>query len=112
MNEAEFLGLVELVFDRLEEQIDAWLAEVDVDLDMHRHSNVLTLIFEEDQAHIIITTQAALKEIWVAAPSGGFHYRYDGHHWVDTKAGMPLHEALSLLCSEFATNHDALTLSL
>jgi CyaY protein len=38
----------------------------------------------------------------VAARSGGFHYRYDGKHWNDTRGGPPLPDALSQICSEAA----------
>ena len=28
-----------------------------------------------------------MQEIWLAARSGGYHYRHDGKAWVDTKTG-------------------------
>jgi CyaY protein len=38
--------------------------------------------------------------MWLAARSGGFHYRFDGNHWKDTRGGTDLHQALSSICSE------------
>jgi CyaY protein len=36
-----------------------------------------------------------MQEIWVAARAGGFHYRYDGKQWTDTRSGQELYAALS-----------------
>ncbi|ARP88335.1 iron donor protein CyaY [Bordetella genomosp. 9] len=101
MNETEFLALAEQVLDRIESQADDWSASLDVDVEANRSGNVLTLIFEDD-THVVVNSQAAMQEIWVAARSGGFHYRYDGQHWLDTRGGPPLHDALSQICSEAA----------
>jgi CyaY protein len=101
MNETEFLALTEQVLDRLESQVDDWAAKLDVDVEAERSGNVLTLVFEDD-THVVVNSQAAMREIWVAARSGGFHYRYDGRQWLDTRGGPPLHDALSQICSEAA----------
>jgi CyaY protein len=101
MNETEFLALAEQVIDRIESQADDWAGSLDVDVEASRSGNVLTLVFEDD-THVVVNSQAAMQEIWVAARSGGFHYRYDGQHWLDTRGGPPLHDALSQICSEAA----------
>ncbi|AOB33194.1 frataxin [Bordetella sp. H567] len=101
MNETEFLALAEQVLDRIESQADDWAGSLDVDVETSRSGNVLTLVFEDD-THVVINSQAAMQELWVAARSGGFHYRYDGQHWRDTRGGPDLHEALSQICSEAA----------
>jgi CyaY protein len=101
MNETEFLALTEQVLDRIESQADDWAASLDVDVEATRSGNVLTLVFEDD-THVVVNSQAAMREIWVAARSGGFHYRYDGQHWIDTRGGPPLHDALSQICSDAA----------
>jgi CyaY protein len=38
--------------------------------------------------------------MWLAARSGGFHYRFDGQHWKDTRGGADLHDTLSQVCSD------------
>ncbi|OWT75027.1 MULTISPECIES: iron donor protein CyaY [unclassified Achromobacter] len=101
MNETEFLALVEQVLDSLESQADDWAASLDVDIEANRSGNVLTLVFEDD-THVVVNSQAAMQEIWVAARSGGFHYRYDGKHWNDTRGGPGLADALSQICSDAA----------
>ncbi len=56
----------------------------------------------ENGSKIIINSQAPMQELWVAARSGGFHYRRDGERWVDTRSGSELYAALSGYVSEQA----------
>jgi CyaY protein len=103
MNETEFLALTEQVLDRIESLADGWATSLDVDVEVNRSGNVLTLVFE-NITPVIVNSQAARREIWVAARSGGFHYRYDDpcQHWLDTRGGPSLNDALSQICSEAA----------
>jgi CyaY protein len=41
-----------------------------------------------------------MQEIWVAAKSGGFHYRRDGERWVNTRDQSELFASLSRMASE------------
>lgn len=99
MNETEFLARSEAILDSLESQSDDWAALPDLDIEAVRSGNVLTLIFD-DRIHVVVNSQAPMREMWVAAPSGGFHYRFDGRLWQDTRGGPNLAEALSQICSE------------
>lgn len=101
MNETEFLALAEKVLDLIESQADDWPGSHDVDIDVTRNGNVLTLAFE-DGPTIVVNSQAAMQEIWLAARTGGYHYSFDGQTWNDTRGGPALHEALSQICSEAA----------
>jgi len=101
MTETEFFALAEGVLDSLESQADDWAGALDIDVEATRNGNVLTLVFE-DGTQVVVNTQAAMQEIWVAARSGGYHYRYDGQHWQDTRGGPGLADALSQICSEAA----------
>ena len=99
MNETEFLARVDRILDSVEAQADTWFENLDLDVETRREGHVLNLVF--DNGHqIVINSQAPLQEIWVAARSGAFHYRFDGENWKDTRAGQDLHDALSRLCSE------------
>jgi CyaY protein len=42
------------------------------------------------------------REIWVAARAGGFHFRWDGDAWRDTRDAAELMEKLSSLASQQA----------
>jgi CyaY protein len=39
------------------------------------------------------------REIWVAARAGGFHFRWDGSSWRDSRDGSELFAALSKIVS-------------
>jgi CyaY protein len=77
--------------------------ELDLDLDVERQGgNVINIRFR-DKSVIVVNTQPPLHEIWVAAKSGGYHYRWAGTLakplWLDTKTGKELLSDLS----EFAS---------
>jgi CyaY protein len=103
MTESEFDERVRQILDAIETQADQWFDELDVDIDTKREANVLNMLFE-NSIPVVINSQAPLQEIWVAAPSGGFHYGFNGTHWKDTRGGPDLHEALSQIFSE-VTGH-------
>ena len=48
----------------------------------------------------MVNSQAPLQEMWVAAPSGGFHYKFDNSNWVDTRTGTTLQDNLSSIFSD------------
>ena len=41
-----------------------------------------------------------MQEMWVAARSGGFHYKHDGQHWRNTRDGTEFFETLQRLAQE------------
>jgi CyaY protein len=71
------LRAIELACDRLNDQTDA-------DIDNQRVGGMITLTFS-NRSQIIINLQKPLQEVWMAARAGGFHYRFDGTAWQDTK---------------------------
>ncbi|KAJ8138216.1 hypothetical protein OY671_008570, partial [Metschnikowia pulcherrima] len=101
MSESEFLALIDQVSNSIESQADDWAASLDVDVETSRSGNVSTMVFE-DNTHVVVNSQAAMQESWVAARSGGFHYRYDGQNWNDTRGGPKLPDASSQICSAAA----------
>ncbi len=111
MNESEFLAVAVAVLDAIEVQVDRWYDEQDIDIEGERNGNVLTLSFE-DRSQVVINTQAPMQEIWVAARSGGFHYRLqeDGS-WIDSRSGKELADALSDIVSDQANTGLRVSLS-
>jgi len=103
MTETEFHKRVHAILETIETYADEWYESLDVDVDTKREANVLSLLFD-NRVPVVINSQAPMQEIWVAAPSGGFHYRFDGQRWNDTRGGLVLHEALSQIFSD-ATGH-------
>jgi CyaY protein len=95
MTDSEFEALADAAIAGVERAIEA--SPLDADLEM-KGAGVLELEFA-DGARMVINRHSAAREIWVAAPSGGFHFRYDGSGWRDTRSGKELFAALSELLS-------------
>ncbi len=95
MTEGEYKTLADAFFARLQDALDG----VDAGLDYELAAGGVLEIEFDDGSRIIVNRQGAAHEIWVAARSGGFHYRWDGNAWRDTRSGEELFEALSRLAS-------------
>ena len=95
MDETEFSAAAERALERIE----AALEESGVDADVELKPGGVIEIEYADGSRMVINRHAAAREIWVAAPSGGFHFRWDGTAWRDTREGSELFAALSRLVS-------------
>ncbi len=109
MTESEFLARADAILDKIHEQVDNWFETLDIDLDASRSGQVLTIVFDQ-KSHVVVNSQAPLQEMWVAAPSGGFHYKFDNTNWVDTRTGTTLQDNLSSIFSDITAR--ALTITL
>ncbi len=96
MDEREFETRAAQALAALEQALEA--AELDADFEL-KEGGILEIEFE-DGAKIIVNRHSAAREIWVAARSGGFHFRWDGAAWRDTRDGSELFAALSKLVSQ------------
>lgn len=96
MDEREFEHQAQTMLDHIEAAIES--SGVDVDCDV-RPGGVIELEFE-DASKIIVNRHAAAREIWVAARSGGFHFRWDGQRWWSDREGAELMAVLSRLLAE------------
>lgn len=99
MTESEFLTLADSTLVAIERALEHAADENDVDIECGRSGNVLDIEFIDNGSKIIVNSQEAMQEIWVAARSGGFHYRHDGGKWVNTRDGSELFAALSQMAS-------------
>lgn len=100
MTESEFMDLAESTLDAIETAFERAADADEVDVECSRSGNVLEIEFVSDGSKIIVNSQAPMKEIWVAARSGGFHYKRNGSQWIDTRSGSELFAALSQLVSQ------------
>ena len=96
MNESEFEALAGIALEKIERALEASGVEADFEL---KAGGVLEIEFD-DGSKIIVNRHGAAREIWVAARSGGFHFRWDGSAWRDTREGSELFAALSRLVSQ------------
>ncbi len=97
MTETEFLAVAEGVLNAVEAAFERAGEEADVDIECSRSGNVLEIEFVDNGSKIIVNTQAPMREIWVAARAGGFHYRLNEGSWLDTRDGSELFASLSRL---------------
>jgi CyaY protein len=95
MDETEFAAAAERTLERIE----ASLEESGVDADVEMKPGGVMEIEYADGSKMIINRHVAAREIWVAARSGGFHFRWEGDAWRDTREGTELFAALSKLVS-------------
>lgn len=100
MTESEFLALAESTLDRIEQCLDRLNDEDVVDVECKRSGNVLELEFLRNGSKIIINSQAPLQEMWLAARSGGYHYKRVGDEWRNTRDDTELFSALSECVTE------------
>jgi CyaY protein len=101
LSDSEYLARASEVLASVETCTDRWLQDDVVDIDTHRTGGLLEMRFPNGSV-IVLNTQPPLHEIWLAARSGGFHYRYMAGVWQDTRNGLELFEALSACASEQA----------
>jgi iron-sulfur cluster assembly protein CyaY len=96
MNESDFDRLAEEALERVSRALE----ETGVDCDWElKAGGVLELEFA-DGSRMVVNRHSAARQIWVAARSGGYHFRYDGSRWLDTRDGMELFASLSRRVSE------------
>ncbi|MGE5623050.1 MAG: iron donor protein CyaY [Bacillota bacterium] len=100
MTESEFLALAEQTLSAIEGALERASEEGDLDVECSRSGNVLDIEFVDNGSKIIVNSQAPMQEIWVAARSGGFHYRREGAQWINTRDGSELFASLSKMVSE------------
>lgn len=97
LSESEFHDLIDRRFAELERALD----RCDADLDYDTTGGVLTISFE-NRSKLILSRQAPVRQLWVAARSGGFHFDWNGSDWVHDGSGEGLDAFLSRLASEQA----------
>lgn len=89
--EAEFNLAASKTLAHIEQALEA------ADLDFETPADGILEVEFENGSKIIINRHGVAREIWVAAPSGGFHFKPQAGDWVDTKDGTPLYTKLAAL---------------
>ena len=99
MTDLEYMDHAERLLAQVEASCDRINDETDADIDNQRVGGMVTLTFA-NRSQIIINLQKPLHEVWLAARCGGFHYKFDGEHWMDTKGQGEFWSSLSRYASE------------
>jgi CyaY protein len=98
MDIQKYNQLVRIAFARIEGAFD----ELDPDVvEADRVANTLQLVFG-DGSKIIVSTQSAVHQIWLAGASRGWHFSYgdDSGSWVASKNGDELYQTVERLVSK------------
>jgi CyaY protein len=95
MLESEFVSLADRVLADIEKELDV----SEHDLDYATVGSGVLEIELDGGGKIVVNRHAAMQEIWVAARAGGFHFRWDGAVWRDTRDGRELMRVLAELIS-------------
>lgn len=98
MEESAFNALAEAELARIESALEDCGVDIDVE---PKPGGILELEFDNG-TKMIINRHTAAREIWVAAKSGGFHFRAQDGGWVNTRGDGELWDMLAALASEQA----------
>ena len=90
-SEADFNRAAGATLAHIEQALEA------ADLDFETPADGIIEVEFEDGSKLIINRHGVAREIWVAARSGGFHFKPQNGDWVDTKDGTPLYAKLTAL---------------
>lgn len=96
MEESAFNALAERELARIEAALEACGADFDIE---PKPGGILELEFDNG-SKVIINRHTAAREIWVAARSGGFHFRPQDGGWIAMRDGAELYALLSRVVSE------------
>lgn len=84
MTDPEFMDRAEQLLAAIESSCDRINESTEADIDNQRVGGMITLTFA-NRSQIIVNLQKPLHEVWLAARSGGYHYKFVDGQWMDTK---------------------------
>lgn len=101
MTETEFLTLSAAVLTRIEEAVERAADAAGADIDIERKADGILELEFGNGSKVVVNSQAPMRQIWVAAKSGGFHFEAGASGgWRDTRSGEDLFATLSKVVSE------------
>lgn len=93
MDDDAFRHAADATLDRIGLALDGALETSGAEFDWELADGILTIVCG-DESRIIVNRHVPNREIWVAAKSGGHHFRAQGGHWRDTRTGDELGSVL------------------
>ena len=95
MNEKDYLIQVASLFARVEEHLDAFEEELDYD----RTSDKLVITGEVSGRKVVLNTQKAIHELWLAGNAQGWHFKFqeDSSTWFAHSEQVEFWQCLSRL---------------
>jgi CyaY protein len=102
LSDAAYRQAAAKVLAQIEVAVDRWLQDDVIDIDCARTGDMLTLTLP-NRSQIIINLQPPLKELWIAARSGGYHFAWQGDaNWVDGRTDSRFIDVLARSLTEQA----------
>ena len=98
MENKEYLKRVEVLFQKVEDKLD----EYEDDIDYDHTPDKLMLNFESSGEKVVINTQHAIKEIWLAGNSRAWHFQFlcDQDIWFAQAEQEEFYNCLASLLSD------------
>jgi CyaY protein len=94
MDDKEFASLAEAALTRIQSGLDS------AGLDFETPADGILEIDFDNGGKMVINRHGAAQEIWVAARSGGFHFRPTDGLWTDSRDGEDLYIKLARLIAQ------------
>lgn len=98
LTDSEYQRLSHEALARIEATVDRWLQDDVIDIDIQRTGGLLELSLPGG-SKLVVNTQPPLHELWLAARSGGHHFRHVDGAWRDTRDGVEFFARLSEVAS-------------
>ena len=95
MDNSEYLRCVDEILEKIDDKLD----ELDLDIDLEMGDGKLIILFEDNQQYII-NRQSANQQLWLAEPSGGWHFDLKDGQFICDKRGLDILRTLEILISE------------
>ena len=93
LDESAFHQLADQTFARIENLLD------DAGIDFETSGGVLTVEMD-DGSKLILNRQPPVREVWLAAKSGGYHFRREGDRWFSSRDQASLGDMLRRCIAE------------
>jgi CyaY protein len=101
MDESAFIAAADATLGRIGLALDAAVETSNADLDWSLNDGVLNIDCGT-RGKLVVNRHVPNREMWIAAKSGGFHFRAEDGAWRDTRSGEELAAALARLMREQA----------
>src|SRR3954447_3130000 len=89
LTDTDFIAAADAALVTIGEALDRALADSEVDVDWSLNDGILEIECE-DGSKLIVNRHVPNRELWVAARSGGFHFRPQDGLWRDTRSADDL----------------------
>ena len=89
ISDSDFTAAADATLQAIGLALDAAVETGAGDVDWSQNDGVLEIECA-DGSRIIVNRHVANRELWVAAKSGGFHFRPSEGRWLDTRSGEEL----------------------